>query len=123
MIPPQIKLIIGAVVFAAIFYGGWNSRSWYEASIREAALLAQQAALNAAMNRESKIAALVEDKLSTLKANQTIIDRGVVREIIKPEYRDICFSDDALRLLSAAAKGEALDLSTELVGEVPRVSE
>jgi ribonucleoside-diphosphate reductase alpha chain len=77
-------------------------------------------AITAAMDRDSRIAAAVEDKLASLKANQTVIDRGVIREVVKPYYRSVCLPDDALRLLDSAAKGDATGLSTEPVGEVPR---
>lgn len=116
MIPTQVKLGIGIAIIVATFFVGWNSRSWYESSIREAAIQAQRDALDAAMNRESGIAKAVEARLAELKANQTVIDRGVIREIIKPEYRTVCLPNSGVRLLNAAARGESIP--AELAGEV-----
>lgn len=108
MIPPQIKLIAGLVVVAGLFFSGWQVRGWHEDSKQLAADKAMQRAIDAALNRESAVARVVEDKLATLQANQTTIDRGVIREIVKPEYRTVCLPDAAVRLLNAAAIGSAL---------------
>ena len=58
------------------------------------------------MERESKVAEKVEDRLADLKANERIIDRGVIREIQNPVYRNVCLPAGGLRLLNAAARGE-----------------
>lgn len=108
MIPPQAKLIAALVVVAGLFTAGWQVRGWHEDSRELAANDALQKAVAAAFSRESRVAQLVEDRLATLQANQTTIDRGVIREIVKPEYRTVCLPDDAVRLLNAAGRGEAI---------------
>lgn len=92
-------------VVAAIAFGGWVGRGWYEDSRDLAEERGAQAAIDAAMARESKIAEKVETRLADLKANERIIDRGVIREIQNPVYRNVCVPDSGVALLNQAAKG------------------
>lgn len=93
-------------VVAAIGFGGWVGRGWYEDSQDLAEERGAQAAIDAAMARESKIAEKVEARLADLKANERIIDRGVIREIQNPVYRNVCVPDSGRLLINAAARGE-----------------
>jgi len=93
-------------VVAAIAAGGWVGRGWYEDSQDLAEERGAQAAIDAAMARESKIAEKVETRLADLKANERIIDRGVIREIQNPVYRNVCVPDSGRLLINAAARGE-----------------
>ncbi|MTI72578.1 MAG: hypothetical protein FH747_03115 [Stenotrophomonas sp.] len=93
-------------LIAAIAAGGWVGRGWYEDSRDLAEERGAQAAIDAAMERESKIAEKVETRLADLQANERIIDRGVIREIQNPVYRNVCLPAGGLRLLNAAARGE-----------------
>lgn len=104
-------------LIAAIAAGGWVGRGWYEDSRDLAEERGAQAAIDAAMERESKVAEKVEDRLADLKANERIIDRGVIREIQNPVYRNVCVPESGLRLLNAAARGEPVP--AEPAGEVP----
>jgi hypothetical protein len=107
-------------VVAAIAFGGWVGRGWYEDSRDLAEERGAQAAIDAAMARESKIAEKVEGRLADLKANERIIDRGVIREIQNPVYRNVCVPDSGLRLLNAAARGETVP--AESADPLPRDS-
>lgn len=93
-------------VVAAIAFGGWLGRGWYEDSRDLAEERGAQAAIDAAMERESKIAEKVEARLADLQANERIIDRGVIREIQNPVYRNVCVPDSGRLLINAAARGE-----------------
>ena len=104
-------------LIAAIAAGGWVGRGWYEDSQDLAEERGAQAAIQAAMERESGIAQVVEDRLADLQANERIIDRGVIREIQNPVYRSVCLPAGGLRLLNAAARGEAIP--AEPADEVP----
>lgn len=107
------------LAIAASLATGWQVRGWLEDSDRLAAKTATEAALTAAMARESSIAAAVEQRLSGLQASETVIERGVIREIEKPIYRNVCLGDDAVRLLNAAASGQAASDTAILAGTVP----
>lgn len=113
MIPPQIKLGIAAVAVVGMFFTGWQVRGWHEDSKQLAATEAIQKAIDAALGKEAAVAKVVEDRLATLQANQTTIDRGVIREIVKPEYRTVCLPDDAVRLLNSAGRGEAIPAESD----------
>lgn len=110
--------LVVLVVIAGITFGGWTARGWYEGKKDLAELKAAQAAINAAMARESDIAQAVEEKLAALKANQTVIDRGVIREVVKPVYQRVCFEPDLVRMLNLES-GEALpaDLADQVPGD------
>ena len=110
-----------AVIAAAagLIWLGWLSRGWFEDSQELERQRITAAAITAALQSDSKIAAAVEEKLSGLKANQTIIDRGVTREVVKPVYRNVCLPGSGVRLLNAAATNEIASLSAEPDGEMP----
>jgi hypothetical protein len=108
-----VLAIVGGIAF-----GGWYGRGLYEDSQELSELKGAQKAIKAAMARESGIAQEVEAKLATLKANQTVIDRGVIREVVKPIYKRVCFEPDLVRMLNLGPD-EALpaDLADQMPGE------
>lgn len=119
MIPPLN--VIAAMLLASAasgFIGGWQINSWRHAAALSAEREANQRAINAASQRESAISAQLEKRLADLHANQTVIDRGVIREIQKPVYRTVCIQPDGVRILNAAASG-ATDTTAESAGEMP----
>lgn len=106
MIPYAKPALIAAVV-AAIGTGGWLARGWFEDSKDLAAVKAQHALAEEIREGQAAISKRVEDRLSQLRANERIIDRGVIREIQKPIYQRVCLEPDAIRLLNLAAQGKA----------------
>lgn len=111
MIPfgPKAKLIGLAVAIAAIGYAGWMTRGWFEDSKDLAAMEAQQALVEEIRAGQREVSQHVEQRLSELRANERIIDRGIIREIEKPVYRNVCVppDSDAFRLLRDLASGQA----------------
>ncbi|MEQ3723500.1 hypothetical protein [Alcanivorax sp.] len=105
-------------VVAGVAFGGWTVRGWYEGDLEAARLKATSAAIQVALDDHAAIAQAVEGKLATLKANETVIDRGVMREVIKPVYRNVCLPAAGVRLLNAAAINDIAGLPTEPDGEV-----
>lgn len=114
----RILATLFAVAIAAAASAGWFTRGWLEDSQRLTAIEAANAATDKALARESVIAGVVEARLSMLDANERIIDRGIVREIQKPIYRNVCLGADAIRLLNDAAAGRAPD-STKPADSLP----
>lgn len=120
----MLKRLLGGVnlylIVAGLAFGiGWTVRGWLEDSQDMAVERAATAIRELALTRESEIAAKVEAALSKLKANQTVIDRGIIRETEKPVYRNVCLPDSrVIGMLNAAAQGAAAD-PAELAGEVP----
>jgi len=112
-------LVLVLTVAGGSFIAGWKVNGWKNDSEQAAIERAAQAITAKAMARESGIAEKVEQRLGELKANQTVIDRGIIREVQKPVYRNVCFPDGALiGLLNAAARGEAPRYSAGPAGEV-----
>lgn len=114
----KARLAALALSLAATLAAGWQARGWYEDSHRLTAERALRLAVDAAFARESEIAAGVEARLAELQANERIIDRGLIREIEKPIYRNVCLGDDAIRLLNDAAAGRA-PAATEPAAALP----
>lgn len=105
MIPYAKPALIAAVV-TAIGTGGWMARGWFEDSKDLAAVKAQHALAAEIREGQAAISRQVEQRLSELRANERIIDRGVIREIQKPIYQRVCLEPDAIRLLNLAAQGQ-----------------
>ncbi|MFI2817918.1 hypothetical protein [Vreelandella piezotolerans] len=114
----KLTLLASAAALATTFAGGWQVANWQNESQQLTAERAAQQAINAAMARESEIAANVETRLAELQANERIIDRGIIREIQKPIYHRVCLEPELIRLLNNAAAGAAPD-STELDEALP----
>jgi hypothetical protein len=103
----KAKLAVGAVAVSAAFGAGWLVKGKFEDSKDLAALQAQNALAAEIREGQAQISKQVEQRLSELRANERVIDRGVIREIQKPIYQRVCLPDAAIRLLNAAAAGEA----------------
>jgi len=120
VITPKIKLILVAGSAIALVAAGWQSRAWYEDSVT---LGIERAVARVTESNEQAIAGIarsVEDQLAETAVKERVIDRGVIRETSKVEYRDReCFGSELIRLLNAGAKGANADVSGELAGQVP----
>ena len=117
----KLRLAGLALLLVVTAAGSWQARGWLEDSHRLTAERAARQAIDAAFARESEIAAGVEARLAELEASERVIDRGLIREIEKPIYRNVCLGDDAVRLLNDAAAGRAPD-SAELDAALPRAA-
>lgn len=112
--------VAGLALFAAVcFEAGWLIKGWQGDSQLLAVERAAQQIVEATRQRESEIAGTIEARLAELKANQTVIDRGVIREIEKPVYLRVCLERDAVSLLNAAARGEPASDPAKPAGQVP----
>lgn len=105
----RLRIAAGVLVVVAAASTGWLARGWFEDSQRLNEERAAQLVSDAAMAREADIAGVVEDRLAELNANERVIDRGIIREIQQPIYRNVCLGDNAVRLLNDAAAGRPPD--------------
>ena len=108
MIGLKIKAIIGVLLAGGLFFGGWQVRSYYEDSKDLAAKDERNKIMNMVEGRESKIALNVQNQIRDLNINTRTIDRGIIREIEKTVYRDVCLPANGVRLFNAIANGEAI---------------
>ena len=125
MIGLKYKAIIGAVVAGGLFFGGWQVRSYYEDSKDLAAKEERDKIMNMVENRESKIALNVQEQIRELDINTRTIDRGIIREVEKPIYRDVCLPANGVRLFNAIANGETVsrEFIDSLSGEASQPTE
>jgi hypothetical protein len=103
----KAKAAVAAIAVTAAFGSGWIVKGKFEDSKDLAALQAQNALADEIRAGQARISKQVEQRLSELRANERIIDRGVIREIQKPIYKRVCFEPELVRLLNDAARGEA----------------
>lgn len=115
----KAKAAVAAVALAGAVAVGWTAKGWLEDSKDLAALEAQNALAAEIREGQAKISKQVEDRLGELRANERIIDRGVIREIQKPIYQRVCFEPELVELLNDAQRGFP-DGSAEPDAEVPR---
>ncbi|MAM57371.1 MAG: hypothetical protein CMN25_08560 [Salinicola sp.] len=114
----KLRILIGIVALAITASAGWLARGWFEDAQRLTEERAARLVADAAMAREADIAGVVEDRLAELDANERVIDRGIIREIQQPIYRNVCLGDNAVRLLNDAAAGRSPN-STEPHTQMP----
>jgi hypothetical protein len=116
----KAKALIGTAVAASLVAAGWQSRAWYEDSVT---LSVERALADVKHDNDESIAAIarrVEQQLADTAVKERVIDRGIIRETSKVEYRDReCFGPELVRLLNLGARGAAADVSGELAGQVP----
>jgi hypothetical protein len=119
VITPKIKLLLISAGAVALIGVGWQSRAWYEDSVTLGIERAVAAVTESNEKAIAGIARTVESQLAETAVKERVIDRGVIRETSKVEYRDReCFSPYLVRLLNLGAKGANADVSGELDGQV-----
>ena len=120
MITGKVKALIGIGLAVCLVAAGWQSRAWYEDSVT---LGIERAVARVTESNEKAIAGIartVESQLAETAVKERVIDRGVIRETSKVEYRDReCFGSELIRLLNAGAKGANADVPGELASQVP----
>lgn len=120
MITPKIKLALVAGAAIALVAAGWQSRAWYEDSVTLGIERAVAAVTESNEQAIAGIARTVESQLAETAVKERVIDRGVIRETSKVEYRDReCFGSELVRLLNLGAKGADADVSGVVDGQVP----
>lgn len=115
----QVKLLVIAVSLSAVGLAGWVARGWFEDAKRLAIVEDRQALAEQIRGDISGIAESVEARLGELRANERVIDRGIIREIQKPVYQRVCAEPAVVSLLNAALRGEPVTGSAESAGPLP----
>ena len=120
MITGKVKALIGIGLAVGLVAAGWQSRAWYEDSVT---LGIERAVAAVTESNEKAIAGIakdVESQIANTAVKERVIDRGVIRETSKVEYRDReCFGPELVRLLNLGAKGANADVSGVVDGQVP----
>lgn len=111
MITPKIKLLLVAGGAAALVAAGWQSRAWYEDSVTLGIERAVAAVTESNEKAIAGIARNVESQLAETAVKERVIDRGIIRETSKVEYRDReCFGKKLVELLNLGARGVSADI-------------
>lgn len=100
------RLIATLVVAALIFAAGYAVNDYRRDSIELAAKKATDAEAEKYKQREADIATATEARLATLKVQERVIDRGIVKEVTKNEtvYSSNCVTDDGRVLINSLAR-------------------
>ena len=105
MNPLVIKAVAVLVVLIVAFAAGWRTKG---AFVAEAELAAQEARVEMIATvraEEGRVAALVEDRLKELRANERTIEREKIKVVENPVYRNVCIDNDGLLLIERARAG------------------
>ncbi len=105
MNPLLIKLAVVALVVIASFAAGWRTKGAFVAEAELASQQARNEMIATVRAEEGRVAALVEDRLKELRANERTIEREKIKVIENPVYRNVCIDNDGLRLIEAARAG------------------
>jgi hypothetical protein len=106
-IPPWLILAALSFTVSLGFGSGWKTNDWYRDSVDLAELNATNKAINASMDRESKIAGVVEEKLKNLRANERVIEREKIKLVDRPIYKSDCIDVDGLQLINRSKTAPA----------------
>ena len=109
MNPLAIKAVATLVVLIVAFAAGWRTKG---AFVAEAELEAQQARaemISLVRAEEGRVAAVVEERLQELRANERTIEREKIKIVERPVYSQHCLDADGVQLINKAARGGAAD--------------
>lgn len=105
--PWQLKLGAGVLLAVLCFAAGWRVKAAFVAERDLAVTEAKQEFIDAYRAEESKSAALFENKLSELKANEKVIEHERIKIVDRPVYHNECLDADGLQLIESARTGSA----------------
>lgn len=90
-------------LFAA-FGAGWQSATWHNASVKLALDELATTVKRDIEQSHATAAEQLEHKLQELKANERHFEATIQTEIIKPVFKNVCVSDEFVRLYNAVAE-------------------
>ena len=99
----QLKVAVLLIAFLA----GWQVNGWRLAAEKATAEEARQAMIDAFREEEAKAAAVLEQKLKELRANEKVIERERIKLVDRPVYSNECLDTDGLQLIERARKGKS----------------
>ena len=112
------KMVLSGLIIVVSFTAGWVIKGAFDDSAELAAQKARDALIKDLRENEAHIANILERKLKDLKANETIVEKAVIKVIDRPVYHNECMDADGVRIIEQARSGKANP--TKSIGEVPR---
>lgn len=99
----QLKVAVLLVAFLA----GWKVNGWRLAAEQAGIEEVRQAMIDAYRQEEAKAAAVLEQKLKELRANEKVIERERIKLVDRPVYSNECLDADGLQLIERARTGKS----------------
>jgi len=103
------KMILVSVTLLGSFYAGYVYSTYQHQSDIISDMIARQDILREYMAKESSIAALVEERLAALSANERVLERERVRIVEKPVYNISCIDAEGQALIKRYALGASIE--------------
>lgn len=100
------------------FLAGWQAANWHNDSISLALNELAEDVKNDIEKSHAGAAEQLETKLRELRANERHFETTIQTEIIKPVFKNVCVSDEFVRLYNAAADNAERSLSGKHVNAV-----
>ena len=104
--PLQFKLIAIALLVIGSFSTGWSVKGAYVAKEQLAITEAKNELINDFRAIEGNISATIETKLSSLKANERVINNEIVKIVNRDVYHNECIDADGLQIIERARAGK-----------------
>ena len=112
MRPDHLIPLVAAIALVVL---GWWVRGLHESKLDLVQVTAAAEEREAFLKKEARVAAVVEQKLAGLRANERVIERERTKIVDRPVYRVDCIDDAGLRFLERRAAGAP----AEPAGAVP----
>ncbi|MDT3252753.1 hypothetical protein QZQ97_17695 [Serratia sp. root2] len=116
--PIALLLALGAA-----FGCGWTAAGWYQDSqqlvIERAATAGAEQSRRYTEHMAGASARLLEEKLEALRGNEIRTEREIRTETVKPVFRNVCATDEFVRLFNAATDRAERALSGQPAQPLP----
>jgi len=107
---PLVIRLLAVIAFAVVCFSlGWRTKGAFVAEAELAAQEARVEMINAVRAEEGRVAAVVEERLKELRANERTIEREKLKIIDRPVYSQHCLDASGVQLINKAARGGAAD--------------
>jgi hypothetical protein len=119
----QAKPFIVLALLAAVFCAGWFTAGLYSDSqqlvIERAATAGAEQSRRYTERMAGTSARLLEEKLEALRGNEIRTEREIRTETVKPVFRNVCATDEFVRLFNAATDRAERALSGQPAQPLP----
>ncbi|EFI6712969.1 hypothetical protein K1502_004987 [Escherichia coli] len=107
-----------AILFAAM-WAGWLAHDWHDARVALAEQEAMEATRRAVTEAGQQSARILEKRLEALKGNEIHTERVIHTETVRPVFRNVCATDNYVRLFNARAEAAERTLAGKPADGMP----
>ncbi|EPB1910179.1 hypothetical protein ACRB8U_005014, partial [Escherichia coli] len=98
---------------------GWLAHDWHDARVALAEQEAMEATRHAVTEAGQQSARILEKRLEALKGNEIHTERVIHTETVRPVFRNVCATDDYVRLFNARAEAAERTLAGKPADGMP----